>query len=79
MGNPILKARDKILTFTQLALDFSKGCSMVLLSSSHKGGRVYRPFIRAQGIAQPRWTLMHPKDQRIEYVKGQQARCNYKN
>ena len=45
----IRKARGKILTFGQLALDSPKGCDTVLLLGPRKGREVYRHFSKAPG------------------------------
>ncbi|XP_059935624.1 large ribosomal subunit protein eL18-like [Mesoplodon densirostris] len=76
----ILKARGKILTFDQLALDSPKGCGTVLLSGPRKDREVYRHFGKAPGTLHSHTKpYVRSKGWKFEHARGRLASRGYKN
>uniref|UniRef100_A0A8D2FI75 Large ribosomal subunit protein uL15/eL18 domain-containing protein n=1 Tax=Theropithecus gelada TaxID=9565 RepID=A0A8D2FI75_THEGE len=70
----ILRARGKIFTFDQLALDTPKGCGTVLLSGPRKGREVYRHFGKAPGTPRSHTKpYVRSKGRKFERARGRWA------
>lgn len=74
-----LKARGKILTFDQWALDSPKGCGTVLLSGPRKGQEVSRLFSKAPGALHSHTKpYVCSTGQKFECARGRRASSGYK-